>query len=66
MRRVRKVAHALEGKVPVVFELTGQYHLVVACRYNPDLKASYDRLIGAGKPPKLAITAAISKLPSFV
>jgi transposase len=29
---------------------------VVACRFNPDLKAKYDQLVIAGKPPKLAIT----------
>jgi transposase len=35
---------------------------VVACRFNPDLKAKYDQLISAGKPPKLAITAVTRKL----
>ena len=35
---------------------------VVACRFNPDLKAKYDQLITAGKPPKLAITAVMRKL----
>ncbi len=35
---------------------------VVACCFNPDLKAKYDQLITAGKPPKLAITAVMRKL----
>jgi transposase len=36
---------------------------VVACRFNPDLKAKYDQLITAGKPPKkLAITVIMRKL----
>ena len=35
---------------------------VVACRFNPDLKAKYDQLISSGKPAKLAITAVMRKL----
>jgi len=35
---------------------------LVATRYNPDLKAKYDQLIGAGKPGKVAITAIMRKL----
>lgn len=35
---------------------------LVAARFNPDLKALYDRLIKAGKPPKLALTALMRKL----
>lgn len=35
---------------------------LVACRFNPDLKAKYDQLIKAGKPPKVAITAIMRKL----
>ncbi len=35
---------------------------IVACRFNPDLKAKYDQLVTAGKPPKLAITAIMRKL----
>lgn len=35
---------------------------LVACRFNPDLKAKYDLLIKAGKPPKVAITAIMRKL----
>ena len=34
---------------------------LVACRFNPDLKANYDRLNAAGKPPKVAITAIMRK-----
>ena len=48
----------------------GRHHLrralympaLVACRFNPDLKAKYDQLINAGKPPKVAITAVMRKL----
>jgi transposase len=35
---------------------------MVACRFNPDLKKSYEALMAAGKPPKLAITAIMRKL----
>ena len=35
---------------------------LVATRYNPDLKAKYDQLIGAGKPGKVAIIAIMRKL----
>ena len=33
-----------------------------AVRHNPKIQAFYDRLRQAGKPPKLALTAAIRKL----
>jgi transposase len=35
---------------------------VSATRFNPDLKAVYDRLIAAGKQPKLALIAVARKL----
>lgn len=35
---------------------------VVATRFNPILKAFYDRLVKAGKPKKLALTAVMRKL----
>ena len=35
---------------------------LVACRFNPDLKTLYDRLIAAGKQAKVAITAVMRKL----
>lgn len=35
---------------------------LVAARHNPILKALYDRLRCAGKPPKLALTACMRKL----
>jgi len=35
---------------------------LVACRFNPDLKAKYQKLIKAGKPAKVAITAIMRKL----
>ena len=31
-------------------------------RFNPDLKAIYDKLRGAGKPAKVALTALMRKL----
>ncbi|MEM6848534.1 MAG: IS110 family transposase, partial [Pseudomonadota bacterium] len=35
---------------------------LVAARFSPDLKAVYHRLINAGKPPKVALTALMRKL----
>ena len=35
---------------------------VVAARYNPILKAFYERLVAAGKPKKVALTAVMRKL----
>lgn len=35
---------------------------MVACRFNRVLKPFHDRLIAAGKPPKVAITAVMRKL----
>ena len=35
---------------------------LVATHYNPDLKAKYDQLIGAGKPGKVAVIAIMRKL----
>lgn len=35
---------------------------MVATRFNADLKTVYERLVRAGKPPKLAITAVMRKL----
>lgn len=35
---------------------------VVACRFNPDLKAKYYQLISAGKPTQVAITAIMRRL----
>lgn len=35
---------------------------LVAARFNPDLKTKYLQLIAAGKPAKIAITAAMRKL----
>jgi transposase len=35
---------------------------LVAMRHNPDLKAKYQALIKAGKPPKVALTALTRKL----
>lgn len=35
---------------------------LVASRFNPDMKAKYQQLIAAGKPPKVALTAVMRKL----
>jgi len=35
---------------------------LVACRFNPDMKAKYEQLKQNGKPPKVAITAIMRKL----
>jgi len=35
---------------------------LVAARFNPDLKAKYAQLVGAGKPAKVALTAIMRKL----
>ena len=35
---------------------------VTAVRFNPELKAFYERLIGIGKPKKVALTAVMRKL----
>lgn len=35
---------------------------LVAVRFNPDMKAKYDSLRAAGKPPKVALTAIMRKL----
>ena len=35
---------------------------LVATRHNPDLRATYERLVAAGKPKKLALVAVMRKL----
>ena len=35
---------------------------LVAARHNPQVRAFYVRLLAAGKPPKLALTACMHKL----
>ena len=35
---------------------------LVATRYNPDMRVVYDRLVGSGKPAKVAITAVMRKM----
>ena len=35
---------------------------LVAARFNPDLKAKYQALLAAGKPPKVALTVIMRKL----
>ena len=35
---------------------------LVATRFNPTIRAFYQRLLSAGKPKKLALTAAMRKL----
>ncbi len=36
--------------------------VIVATRFNPDMKTKYEQLISAGKCKKLAITAVMRKL----
>jgi len=35
---------------------------LVATRFNPAMKATYERLVRSGKPPNLALTAVLRKL----
>ena len=35
---------------------------LVAVRFNPDMRATYERLVAAGKPKKLALVAVMRKL----
>jgi transposase len=35
---------------------------LVATRFNPDMRTTYDRLRAAGKPAKLALTAVMRNL----
>ena len=35
---------------------------LVACRFNPVIKAFYERLCEAGKPKKVALVASMRKL----
>lgn len=35
---------------------------IVACRFNPDLKAKYDHKVSAEKSPKLAVPVIMRKL----
>jgi transposase len=35
---------------------------LIAARFNPDLKPNYQRLVKAGKPHKVAITAIMRKI----
>ncbi len=35
---------------------------LVAVRYEPQVKAYYEKLIERGKPPKVALTAVMRKL----
>lgn len=39
---------------------------LVAARFNPDLKAKYQQLVTAGKPPKIAITAITAIMREIV
>jgi transposase len=52
--------HIHGGRLPVRSAL--YMPALVASRHNPVIKAFYDRLRSAGKPPKLALTAAMRKL----
>jgi transposase len=54
------VRHVWGGRVTV----RGTLYMatLVATRYNPAIRAFYQRLVGAGKKPKVALTAAMRKL----
>jgi transposase len=39
---------------------------LTATRFNPVIKTFYDRLVGAGKPKKVAIVACMRKLLSIL
>lgn len=52
--------HIRGGRMPVRNAL--YMAALSAARYNPDLKAVYQRLRKTGKPPKLALTAVMRKL----
>ncbi|RMF36265.1 MAG: IS110 family transposase [Alphaproteobacteria bacterium] len=56
----RGKAHILGGRALVREAL--YMPALVAARFNPDLKDFYTRLINAGKPPKVAVTAVMRKL----
>ena len=74
-RNIGMVAMGSEGRIPVKnpsrhqpqeppFTLSkpNAIPLLVAMRHNPDLKAKYQAMIKAGKPPKVALTALMRKL----
>ena len=48
------------GRAPV--RATLYMGTMVAARHNPAIRAFYRRLVGAGKPKKLALTACMRKL----
>ncbi|WP_310621577.1 IS110 family RNA-guided transposase [Flexibacterium corallicola] len=58
--RWRGAAFIQAGRKPVRDAL--YMPAVVASRYNPDLKAKYNQMRAAGKPPKIAIIALMRKL----
>ena len=51
----------ISGGRPVIRE-TLYMATLSAVRYNPKIKAFYDRLIDAGKKPKVALIAAMRKM----
>ena len=57
-QRGRRVIHGGRVRVRRVLYMAA----VVAARFNPILKAFYDRLVQAGKPKKVALTAVMRKL----
>jgi transposase len=57
-RRGKRLVYG--GRAPVRAAL--YMAALTACRYNPVIRAFYQRLRGAGKPAKLALTACMRKL----
>lgn len=53
---------AMNGNVFLAYVSQVLVPTLVAMRFNPDLRAKYNRLKAAGKAPKLAITAIMRNL----
>jgi len=56
--RGKRTIHAGRAKVRSLLYMA----VVTSLRFNPIIKSFYDRLVAAGKPAKLAITACMRKL----
>jgi len=56
-----KIKDGREGPRKVLFMAA-----LTACRFNPDFKIFYNRLIAAGKPPKVAIVGVMRKIVELI
>ena len=61
-QRGRRVIHGGRVQVRRVLYMAA----LTATRYNPILKRFYQRLLAAGKPKKLALTAVMRKLVTLL